>query len=50
MKHLDVNMAIWRKIVNATRRAAIHLGNDHDVNLRNVQNYFGEIQDNISGI
>ena len=37
MKDLDVNMAIWGIFMNATLRAAIHLGNDHDVNLRDVQ-------------
>ena len=43
--------------MNATPRAAIHLGNDHDVNLRNVQNFswrttgqlFGDIEKLISG-
>ena len=39
MKDLNVNVAIRRIFMNATLRAAIHLGNDHDVNLRNVKNY-----------
>ena len=38
MEDLDLNMAFWRIFMNATLRAAIDLGNDHDVNLRNVQN------------
>ena len=33
MEDLDVNVAIWRIFMNATLRAAIHLANDHDVNL-----------------
>ena len=47
-------MAIFK---NATLRAAIHLGNDHDVKLRNVQNsswrttgqLFGDLEKLISG-
>ena len=43
--------------MNATLKAAIHLGNGHDVNLRNVKNYswrstgqlFGEVERLISG-
>ena len=43
--------------MNATLRAAIHVGNDPDVNLRNVQNsswrttghLFGDIEKLISG-
>ena len=35
------NMAnIWGIFMNSTREAAIHLGNDHDANLRNVKNSF----------
>ena len=57
MKDLDVNVATWRVFMNATLKAAIHFGNDHDVNLRNVKNYFwrsteqlfGEIEKLISG-
>ena len=40
MKDLNVNVAIWGIFMNATLRAAIHLGNDHDVNLRHVKNSF----------
>ena len=39
MDDLDVNVAIWGIFMNATLKAATHLGNDHDVNLRNVKNY-----------
>ena len=54
---LDVNVAIWGIFMNATLRAATHLGNDHDVNLRNVKNsswrstgeLFGYIEKFISG-
>ena len=57
MEDLDVNVAIWGEFMNATLKAAIHLGNDHDVNLRTVKNYswrstgqlFGEIEKLISG-
>ena len=57
MNDLDVNVAIWGIPMNATLKAAIHLGNDHDVNLRNVQNSFwtttgqllGDIEKLISG-
>ena len=35
---LDVNVAIWGILLNAILRAAFHLGNDHDVNLRNGKN------------
>ena len=38
MKDMDVNMATWGYLWNATLRAAIHHGNDHDVKLKNVQN------------
>ena len=50
MTDLDVNMDIWRIFMNATLRAAIHLGNDHDVNLRMYKIPLGEQQDNFSGI
>ena len=57
MKYLNVNMAVSRILMNATLRAAIHFGNDHDVNLRNVQNsswrstgqLFGDTEKLISG-
>ena len=32
-----MNMAIWGIFLNATLRAAIHLGQDYEVNLRYVQ-------------
>ena len=40
MEDLDVNVAIWRVFMNATLKAAIHLGNDHDVNFKHVKNSF----------
>ena len=57
VEDLDLNVAIWKVFMNATLQAAIRLGNDHDVNLRNVKNYFwrstghlfGEIEKLISG-
>ena len=57
MKYLDVNMAVCGIFMNVTLRAAIHLGNDHHVNLRNVQNsswrtsgqLFGNVEKLISG-
>ena len=38
MDDLDVNMAIWGTFLNATLRAAVHLGQDHEANLRYVKN------------
>ena len=38
MNDLDVNMAIWGIFLNNTHRAAIHLGQDCEANLRHVQN------------
>ena len=38
MNDLDVNMAIWGISLNATLRAAVHLGQDCEVNLRHVKN------------
>ena len=38
MNDLDVNMAIWCTFLNATLRAAVHLGQDHQANLRYVKN------------
>ena len=43
MNDLDVNVAIWRVFMDATLKAAAHLGNDHDVSLRHVKNSFLEI-------
>ena len=34
---LDVNMAIWDTFLNATLRAAVHLGQNCEVNLRYVK-------------
>ena len=39
MKDLDVNLAIWKIFVNATLQAAVHLGKDHDANLRCVEDH-----------
>ena len=36
---LDLNMAIWCIFLNATLRAAVHLGQDHEANLRYVENH-----------
>ena len=57
LEDLDVNVAIWGVFTNATLKAAVHLGNDRDVNLRHVKNsfwrstgqLFGEIEKLISG-
>ena len=40
MEDLDVNVAIWGVLMNATLKAAIQLRNNHDVNLRYAKNYF----------
>ena len=37
---LDVNMDIWGIFLNTTLRAAVHLGKDHEANLRYVKNHF----------
>ena len=39
MKDLNVNLAIWRIFMKNTLRAAVHLGKDNDMNLRNVKNH-----------
>ena len=39
MDDLDVNMAIWGIFLNTTLRAAVHLGKDHDTNLRFEKNH-----------
>ena len=49
MKYLNVNMAICGIFMNATLRTAIHLGNDHDVNLRTTGQLFGDREKLISG-
>ena len=33
VEDLDENVAIWRIFMNPSLKAAVHLGNDHDVNL-----------------
>ena len=38
MEDLDVNTAIWWIFMNATRRPAVHLGQDYEANLRYVNN------------
>ena len=38
MDDFDVNMAIWGIFLNVTLRAAVHLGQDHEANLRYVKN------------
>ena len=38
MEDLDVNEAVWRVFMSASLWAAVHLGNDHGVNLRHVKN------------
>ena len=40
MNDLHVNAAIWGMFVNTTLQAAVHLGQDHDRNLRSVKNQF----------
>ena len=37
---LDVNMAIWGILLNATLRAAVHLRQDHETKSRYVKNHF----------
>ena len=39
VEDLNVFWAIWRMFMNTTLRAAVHLGNDYDTNLRFVKNY-----------
>ena len=48
MKDLNVNVAIWGMFMNTTLRAAVHLGKDHDVNLRFTKNYLLETTGQIS--
>ena len=40
MDDFYVNAAIWGMFVNTTLQAAVHLGQDHDRNLRSVKNQF----------
>ena len=38
MEDLDVNAAVWGIFLNATLQTAVHLGQDHEANLRFVKN------------
>ena len=38
LNDLDVKMAIWGIFLNAALRAAVHLGQDYEANLRYVKN------------
>ena len=49
MKDLDVNLAIWRKFMNTTLRAVVHLGKDYDANLRCVKNLLRRREKLVSG-
>ena len=52
VEDLDVNVAIWEVFINALhKKAAVHLGNDHDVNSfwRSTGKVFGETEKWISG-
>ena len=40
MGDLDVNMAIGSILLNATLRAAVHLGQDYEANFRYVKNHY----------
>ena len=40
MEDLDVNAAIWGIFLDTTLQAAVHLGQDCEVNLRFVKNHF----------
>ena len=39
MDDLDVNKAIWGIFLNATLRAAVHLGQDYEASLRYVKKH-----------
>ena len=39
MDDLVLNIAIWVLFLNATLRAAVHLGQDYEANLRYVKNH-----------
>ena len=39
MEDLDVNAAIWGIFLNTTLRAAVHHGQDYEVNLRFVKSH-----------
>ena len=38
-KDLNVNLAVWGVFMNTTLRAAVHLGQDYEVNLTYVKNH-----------
>ena len=40
MEDLNVNAVSWRMFLNTSLQAAVHLGQDHDQNLRFVKNHF----------
>ena len=39
MEDLDVNAAIWGILLNTTLQAAVHLGQDCEVNVRVAKNH-----------
>ena len=39
MKVLDVNLGIWKMLMNTTLRAAVHLGKDCEASLRYLKNH-----------
>ena len=43
MDDLDVNVAIWGIFLNATLRAAVHLGQDHEAKKKNLWNSVGQL-------
>ena len=45
-----MNVFIWEVFMNAALKAAIHFGNDHDVNFRKVQNSSWRPTGQFSGI
>ena len=48
MDDLDVKLAIWGIFLNTTLRAAVHLGQDREANLRYVKNHFWNSVDSCS--
>ena len=48
MGDLDVNVAILGIFLNVTLRAAVHLGQDYEANLRYVKNILGIVWDSYS--
>ena len=43
IEDLDVNATIWGIFPNTTLQAAVHLGQDYEVNLRLVKNHLWEV-------